>query len=338
MSDCEARDAGGKFRAMSDRESWLPLIVGAVVAVMLHFLFLPAVLTLNFTSAQRNLWQDVDRIARLMPRPPQIKIGNITSAKSAVAWISYEDFRELVARQGPVEQPAIQQQVDPLPDSNMPINPTPLGPQPQEILAQSVTAASISLVPPSPLTAGDPQHVRPLSDAIDGGLSTMSAPAEEPTIRSEPVPHDNVQHQQSAAQAAAAASMSANPTAAPRGESESPPVMLTAKPVKVRPGNVVTVEGLQINTVIPRPSLVVQLSTIPRNPTARLTFAPSGQVIKVRLERSTGYEGWDGPIEASLYAWHAAGPKLAELTRNFEISVNIMLHDMKFNAPQQKPK
>ena len=157
-------------------------------------------------------------------------------------------------------------------------------------------------------------------------------------IKSKPVPHDDVQHQPSTPQAAVAASMSANPTAAPRGESESLPVMLTVNPVKVRPGGVITVEGLQINTVIARPSLVVQLSTIPRNPMARLTFAPSGQVIKVRMERSTGYEGWDGPVEASLYAWHATGPKLAELTRNFEISVNIMIHDMKSNASQQKPK
>jgi hypothetical protein len=120
----------------------------------------------------------------------------------------------------------------------------------------------------------------------------------------------------------------ARPSGAPRSDSESPPVSLTAMPVNIpmRAGRVVACEGMTIHTVVPR--ITVGMSfTIPSNPVARLTFNHHGEVVDVKLLRTTGTANWDGPILAALYAWSASGPKLDEITDKAFMDVHILLGD-----------
>jgi len=126
--------------------------------------------------------------------------------------------------------------------------------------------------------------------------------------------------------AAAASEQPARPTAAPRRDREAPPVVRVNETVRVRPGAVLTSEGIEIRTVAPRPSVVAQSSTIPRNPQAVLTFNRHGEVVEVTMVRSTGAGNWDGPVVASLYQWRASGRRIEALGEGYlEIPVRLLL-------------
>ena len=94
------------------------------------------------------------------------------------------------------------------------------------------------------------------------------------------------------------------PTAAPRSDRESSASTLEVDRTEIKPGRVLTSDGIEIKTVQPRFSVVTQVSTLPNNPVARIVFNPrDGSVIDVTLVRSSGYPNVDGPVLASLYKW-----------------------------------
>lgn len=117
------------------------------------------------------------------------------------------------------------------------------------------------------------------------------------------------------------------PTAAARSDRQSMPVMLNDTPLDIpaRNGTVQVADGIEMKTFLPQISVVTANSSLPNNPTAKLTFAPDGRVIEVKLTKSTGYADWDGPVIASFYRWRASGKRLEELGRSFEITVNLLL-------------
>lgn len=115
------------------------------------------------------------------------------------------------------------------------------------------------------------------------------------------------------------------PTAAPRQDRESPPVTRMIDTLTIKPGGVVTGEGLEIKTFAPRPSTITLYSTIPNNPKATLVFDKTGTVIDVRLQRSTGSPNWDGPVITSLYRWKAQGKMIDELEHTLEVPVQLIL-------------
>jgi hypothetical protein len=120
----------------------------------------------------------------------------------------------------------------------------------------------------------------------------------------------------------------ARPSGAPRSDSESPPVSLSdaALTIPMRVGRVVAREGMTIHTVVPRVTVGMSF-TIPNNPVARLTFNRRGEVINVKLLRTTGTANWDGPIIAALYGWTASGPKLSEITDKAFMDVRLLLSE-----------
>jgi len=118
----------------------------------------------------------------------------------------------------------------------------------------------------------------------------------------------------------------ARPSGSPRAESESPPVSLAphAVDIPVHAGSVVACEGMEVRPVVPRETVAMRFS-FPANPVARLTFNHRGEVVNVKLLRSTGTADWDGPIIAALYAWTAVGPKLDEIKDRAFLDVHLLL-------------
>ncbi len=118
---------------------------------------------------------------------------------------------------------------------------------------------------------------------------------------------------------------SAKPTSAPRDQGESPPVTIIPGITKVRPGAVLTADGIEIKTVIPRPSAIALYSTIPNDPKADLWFSPEGKVTRVVITRSTGADNWDDPVRAALEQWTATGERIDELEGEIKLSVELLL-------------
>jgi hypothetical protein len=70
----------------------------------------------------------------------------------------------------------------------------------------------------------------------------------------------------------------------------------------------------------------VRLTTIPRNPTVRITFNRAGRVTRAEFlpGRNTGYPEVDGPLLSAMYRWTAKGKKLRDagpegITMNFRV-------------------
>jgi len=98
----------------------------------------------------------------------------------------------------------------------------------------------------------------------------------------------------------------ANPTAAMRSESESPPISRIDY-ARIKPGGVESVQGIKITTVVPRFSTVAQMTTVPANPSYRVHFNAEGKVTKIEQLQSTGYVNVDAPIMTAIYKWTAKG-------------------------------
>jgi hypothetical protein len=103
------------------------------------------------------------------------------------------------------------------------------------------------------------------------------------------------------------------PTSVPRSDRES--IATQDQPFKgdVVLGRVLVSNGIEIKTVRPHFHIATIYTAAPRNPTARLVFDKTGQVIKAVLTRSSGYPDIDSPILNSLYEWRATGKKLQQL-------------------------
>lgn len=116
-------------------------------------------------------------------------------------------------------------------------------------------------------------------------------------------------------------------TSLPKSDREAPPVSLSPEPIKLRPGTVLTGEGIEIRTVMPRLSVIAQVTSLPANPEVKVTFARSGKVVNAEMLRSTGYPNWDGPIISSLYLWTVKGERFERINGPVEFKFVILISD-----------
>lgn len=305
-------------------DSLLPLISGALVAVLLHALLLPGAAVYGWGSGGGSL-KKLQKVAADEPeeerdREDETAVGREESSASSVAWIAYDDFRELMARKAETEQPALQQMVDPTEsappvlDATPPAPTAPPLPQPPAPTAAESTPELATLLPraearalplPAPTLPGDlrvPFERRPLE------LRPQEAQ----------VPAD-------AAQAAAPPPQEATPTSAPRSDRESPPTQRLRETVEWQSGAVRVPRGIEIKPVAPRFSAVTRSIAAPINPEAILHFDGSGRVLRVDLVVSSGWENVDGPVIAALYKWRASGRRVEALREGQTLEVPVRM-------------
>lgn len=103
--------------------------------------------------------------------------------------------------------------------------------------------------------------------------------------------------------------------------------------IEVVPGKPAAANGLRIQTSRPQWSMATKLTARPRNPTVRITFGPTGRVVKAEFEKgkSTGYTDVDQPLLNAMYRWTARGEAIDKLNpanprAGVTISVNILLN------------
>lgn len=316
---------------MPERETIVPLTLGAVVAMLAHLLLAPLAGLLMRGDDAASRWPALEAAARpLLEPPPPTELGVEASTVSSVAWIPYEAYEELVAPRSKLLQPAVQQEVDPVVGAPIEANPTPPAPRaPDEAEAASPVSPSPEprepggsppLLPPI-LAEADPP---PIGDIRSGPPVPESPMPPQPRDEPVPAPSPEVMPYPSPPPSRSAGG---RPTSAPRSDRDADPVMITDAPVDVRPGQVLARPGLEIKTARPRFSVTTALTAIPRNPTVRITFAPDGSVIDASIKQSTGYNDVDGPILTSLYRWRASGRQLAEIGRPVTGEWRILLMD-----------
>ena len=100
----------------------------------------------------------------------------------------------------------------------------------------------------------------------------------------------------------------------------------------VRPGQVASAQGLDIQTRVPRWTITTLMTLRPRNPTVLITFRRDGTVRNVEFARdgvteySTGHQAWDQPLLNAMYGWTAKGKPLSDLDPSDpEAGLTIML-------------
>jgi len=105
-----------------------------------------------------------------------------------------------------------------------------------------------------------------------------------------------------------------NPSASP-SDRQSPASSLT-RPLRVRPGRPVAMQGLTIRTRVPPEfSIPTSLLAAGRRPVYAVSFGADGTVKMVRIARSSGDPNVDEPGRNALYAWTAEGEALEHLPR-----------------------
>lgn len=308
---------------MTDRESILPLATGAVIAVLVHAMLLPSLLQLPWGGdATGRVPRHGPDTAPMIESPPDITFGVDDGLVSSAAWIPYDDYVDLVAPKGKNLQPAVQQEVDPLPDAQVVPDPTPPAPPtpddaptPAPVSPQvAVTDTAAPAVPPSPVIDSPPP------DSVGDLAAGPPQPEQPPQPQVQPQPQPQPQPEP-----APAASAGGRPTAAPRSDRDADPVMLTDSPLPVRPGRVLAADGIEIKTVRPDFSLSTRLTSMPFNPVVRITFNPDGSVYEATIIQSSGYNDVDGPLLTSLYRWRAGGERIAKLNRRVTGEWKIVL-------------
>jgi len=189
-----------------------------------------------------------------------------------------------------------------LPD--LPVADMPESDDPDLLDVQTQTDANDAGRLASDLPRPDPQ-----SELDEPQLASPNVPQPQP--RPEPQPPQRQPSPPSPARQAQPAEQPTDaddpqPTAAVRDDFESPPVRRIHS-AQVRPGSVLSVQGVRIRTARPRISPIAAMTAVPRNPVFTVHFNQAGNVTHVIKRRSTGYDHVDGPIVASLYKWTAEG-------------------------------
>jgi hypothetical protein len=285
---------------MLDREALLPLVIGAVIAVLVNLLLLPAVGQMDAGAGWQSLRHDRGD-KPMLESPPEIRYGTDDGRASSVSWIPYASYEELVAPKSKQEQPAVQQEVDPVPDA--PVTPDPT---PPTAPSQARDASQ-----PTPPEAGEHPPLPPEGDVAVDRLAPPAPTTPEPQPVQTPQPP--------------AADAGGRPTSAPRVDRDADPVRITDSPLPVRPGEVIAAEGIEIKTARAQFSLTTQLTAIPVNPVVSITFDVDGRVIEAKVLRSSGYADVDGPLLTSLYRWRAEGEAFQRLGTRFTGEWRIIL-------------
>ena len=300
---------------MIDRESMLPLTLGLCVAAAAHLLAIAWSGHLDGALFDRHPQRPTEPALT----DASIKLGQDLPRPATVAWIDHEAFEQLMAQPSPTEQPALQDQADPVPGAPMRMEaaapqtePTPNAaaspshsPAAQSEGGAVLSLADLGVIPVGPIS-GDSGEDLPL-------LVLQSVPPTEPLLNP------------SATAPSASNDTTKKPTGATRSDRQSPPVKRKDKTLRIHPGQVLTGQGIEIKTVHPRFDVVARTSSMPTNPTVRLSFDRTGRVYDAKIVRSSGYANVDGPILSSLYKWRASGKKLQELDGPFRLEFQILL-------------
>lgn len=274
-----------------DTDSWIPLGVALLMALAVHALLVPGLL---LVLGGGGWWQSsVDEAS---------DFGRPLTETSRIAWIPYEDARELLApERSRTEQPVLQSEADPVPNAPLELDPTPPAPMSEP-----------SPAPPSEAVQSNPS-----------ALTTDPAAAGELQARAEAVPFERPSREPSNA----TVDQPARPTSAPRSDRESPLAALERTVYRISPGQVLTAGDFEIKTALPNYSAITIASAAPRNAVAAITFAPDGRVIEARLLRDTGEANVDAPVLRSLYRWRVTGDRLAEVDRAFTLRFNLIFNE-----------
>ncbi len=319
--------------SMTEPESRLPLIMGALFALLLHTALVP-IWSIGLASVVGREPATPPKQDQPLPTPPELQPGQARDSVTNIAWIAYDDYRELLAQHAIVEQPALQKQQDPIPNAPIEFDPTPPAPnaQPKKTPTppSTDTDASKSLVLPS--SASSPVPLPTPADQGDmpyapKGPTPRKADAVLPDTPDSPDQPDSPAKSPSTEPSSPGSpNSSAKPTAAPRDQAEAPPVTIMPGTLRVRPGKVETYQGIKINTVVPRPSAAAYFSAVPRNPKATLWFNNQGIVTRVDLTHSTGAKNWDEPVIAALEQWTAKGEKIDNLEGEIQLKIEILFN------------
>lgn len=240
--------------------------------------------------------------------------------------------------ESPVEVPQVQavEQSSPLVDpvvTAMPI-PVPLitpqmeipekiaHEQPLMVEVPSVAVLPQTDVPAQPVVAAKPEAMLP--QRVEPSPPVEQKQQEKQQAQPQPQQRESIAQPYKADQLAD----KLRPTNVPREDRESSPYSLDHHKITGKIGSVLIGKGIEIQTRIPRFTAVTQASIWPKaNPVVEITFARDGVVITAKIIKTSGYEGIDSPILASVYHWKARGELMEKLDRSFKREFTFKLID-----------
>ncbi len=326
---------------MIDRESIVPLGVGAVLALLVNALLLGGLGRLGDGAGT----PPVVRLADVDDREKaELHIGRDRSpTRTSVAWIPYDDVRELLARPVDTEQPAVQKDVDPTPNAPLLVDATEAAAQARQALQQTAEAVSqmldesLALLPPisppqlpdlpkddagemattppvltEPIEPVEVDNVEPPPVPSPAPPVPMPAPEAAPSESQQPAESDTAQPRDGADDA--------RPTASARTQSEAPPTAIEQRLDGSRTGGVLVIDGLEVRPVAPRIRVVTYLTSAPRQAIVDMTFNREGRVVRVDFVQSSRYIDIDAAIESACYRWRAEGEKLRNAPHTIRVT------------------
>ncbi|MCC7408633.1 MAG: hypothetical protein IT442_11225 [Phycisphaeraceae bacterium] len=294
---------------MAEHDSHSALWVSALLAAGLHLAGMPVLVGLTNADAGDTATSSQRQIDGPPPiEQRQVAVGSPEAPRrTALAWISYEDYRKLtVPDKSTTEQPAMQSKVEPV--EHAPIAHDPEKPAPSPSLPTLVIVS-----PPPKQQASEPVEMSDMLDlpSIEQGAILPPTPAMPPvpTLVLKP--------------SVTPEATRGTPTSAPKANQDVAPVKVHADTLEARPGGVLVTQGLEITVARPQFTIVTRLTTVPNNTQVRVVFGPDGTVVQATLLKSTGYADVDGPVLASLYAWKARGEALGQ--HGVELTIRYLL-------------
>lgn len=329
------------------------LFVGLLTSLVLHAtLLVPALVAVMNSEAvtPRKL------MARVKPedfRPPEtepdVKLGIEESQASTMTWIGYEDYQEHMAALSEVEQAAFQttptgaqpapaadaqpqppQEVAEAPQGEPPPEP----PKPPDPIEEIESWMEAHLEGPGPV-AGDPTRpdakpaaIEDVLEKLDEMLTEETKPDEQPKKPVEAAAQQPQQEPKEQVQDAPPSPETPQPAGEPGEQSdlESQATSTVDVPIdKLRLGHPFAAQGLRLKPRRPVFTPLVLLTAAPANPRVELRFRRDGVVAHVRFLQRTGDPRIDEALESSLYRWRAAGKKLAALSGNETIAIEIRI-------------
>jgi|GEM_PF-3565251 len=178
-----------------DRETVVPVLIGLLLATFMHVLLLPSVTDAILNKPREadatlpNVSKAADEKPELPtaepekaaePTPPpkknDVELGADNAPKRVtVAWISHDDFQELIAPKSNVIQPAVQQTAPPVKEAPAEIKATPPAPRPTPAVQPELAVAT----PPPMPTALLPLPAKKIEAEADVPLTQTPARQEQ---------------------------------------------------------------------------------------------------------------------------------------------------------------
>ena len=308
----------------TERDPLFPLAIGVVWAILLHMIAWP-VMAKGFNTNFADFFQQLSEI-EIEPQPSNntVKIGEDNSLVPQIAWISYDDYQQLIAPENETEQPALQATADPVPGAPLIVDATKPNAKPAND-ATPMTASEENSESESQKNIAEQNYNLPITSKKDIEVPMTKTAKLNKVGQSGAIEIANAQDKKQAS--SGNITTKARPTSSPKTETESPATTLRTPNLPIRPGQVFTYGEVKVKTRIPRFSIEAIMTSLgtARNPKALVEFNPKGEVIAVKFTRKTGMPNIDAPVLASLYGWKASGPGLKK-HRTVIIDVTVLLH------------